>query len=82
LSSNSKLVAVLFADEDPNFDLLPLIAKSGFYGAMLDTANKNNGHLLSYLNMNDLQEFVVRASTLGLETGLAGSIQISHIGNL
>ena len=82
LTSKSKLVAVLFADEKPNFDLLPLIAKTGFYGAMLDTANKKNGHLLSYLDVNDLQEFVVRASALGLETGLAGSIQISHIDNL
>jgi uncharacterized protein (UPF0264 family) len=82
LSSKSKLVAVLFADEKPNFDLLPIIAKSGFYGAMLDTANKNNGHLLSYLNVNDLKAFVVRASALGLETGLAGSIQLSHIEDL
>lgn len=79
LTKKNKLIAVLFADEKPDLGLLSAIAKAGFYGAMLDTANKSNGHLLNYLNADDLLAFVTRASALGLETGLAGSIQASHI---
>ena len=79
LAEKSKLIAVLFADQNPNLALLPLIANAGFYGVMLDTANKSNGHLLNYLNADDLLGFVDYASTFGLETGLAGSVQASHI---
>ena len=79
LSANNKLIAVLFADENPDFSLLPLIAEAGFYGVMLDTANKSNGHLLSYLSVDELLEFVTCSLALRLETGLAGSIQAGHI---
>jgi uncharacterized protein (UPF0264 family) len=82
LAAKSKLIAVLFADQNPNLALLPFIADAGFYGVMLDTANKSNGHLLNYFNADGLLEFVARASALGLETGLAGSVQKSHVKEL
>ena len=37
----AKLVAVMFADSKPNLNLLDDIAQSGFYGVMLDTAQKD-----------------------------------------
>lgn len=79
LTLGSKLIAVLFADESPDLRLLPEIAQAGFYGVMLDTANKSHGHLQTHLNLNSLNRFVSMAKNLGLEAGLAGSLQMSHI---
>ena len=78
----TKLIAVLLADEQPDFGLLKNIAEAGFYGVMLDTANKSKGHLLSHLPLSRLMEFVSSASLLGLETGLAGSVNVGHIKDL
>ena len=36
------LVGIMFADEEPDFALLPNLAALGFKGAMLDTRNKNS----------------------------------------
>ncbi|MBV8578187.1 MAG: hypothetical protein JOZ58_24545, partial [Acetobacteraceae bacterium] len=41
LSARTRLIAVLFADRGPDFSLVPLLAESGFAGAMLDTAGKS-----------------------------------------
>ena len=40
------LVGILFADEEPDFALLPDLAALGFKGAMLDTRDKSRGRLL------------------------------------
>lgn len=82
LTRGTKLIAVLFADESPDLRLLPVIAQAGFYGVMLDTANKSHGHLQTHLNLNSLNRFVIMAKNLGLEAGLAGSLQMSHIPDL
>lgn len=82
LATHNKLIAVIFAEQKLNLNLLPLIAKAGFYGVMIDTSIKNSGHLLSHLNIDQLAGFVGSASRLGLETGLAGSIQATHINTL
>lgn len=86
LSTDNKLIAVLFSDEQPKLNLmldsLALFANAGFYGVMLDTADKTNGHLLSYLDVDQLAEFVRQSKMLGLITGLAGSIQAEHINQL
>lgn len=82
LADKHKFIAVLFADEEPDLSILPIIAQVGFYGVMLDTADKRNGHLRSHLDLVQLKEFVANALTLGLEAGLAGSIQENHIQEL
>jgi len=82
LATKSKLIAVLFADESPSMDILPVIAQAGFYGVMLDTANKNGGHLLNHLDSHNINKFAFVAKELGLVTGLAGSIQATHIKQL
>ncbi len=76
------IVAVLFADQSPDFALLPLLAANGFYGAMLDTANKTAGGLRSYLEEDLLRAFVGEAKEYGLLVGLAGSLREEDIGVL
>jgi uncharacterized protein (UPF0264 family) len=78
-ASQAKLIAVLFADEQPDFGLLANIAEAGFYGVMLDTVNKNGSNLLNHMSIIQLLTFVTNAKSLGLEAGLAGSIQAIHI---
>lgn len=79
ISRREKIVAVMFADQMPDFTLLPLLADSGFYGVMLDTADKTAGGLRSWLSEADLQGFVSAARTYGLLTGLAGSLRKADI---
>ena len=76
------MVAVLFADELPDMNLLPELAKAGFHGVMLDTAHKNGKRLLDYLSICELQRFVQLAKSLDLLTGLAGSLRESDISQL
>jgi uncharacterized protein (UPF0264 family) len=76
------LVAVLFADQKPDFDLLPELEKVGFLGVMLDTASKDGSSLLDYLAPDDLLDFVKMARSCKLQSGLAGSIRLEHVSTL
>jgi uncharacterized protein (UPF0264 family) len=82
IAEKHKLIAVLFADEAPDFGLLKQIADAGFYGVMLDTAQKNGRHLCHYLSREELQAFVSAASELGLQSGLAGSLKAEDVADL
>src|SRR5690606_25007817 len=53
-----KLIAVLFADKEPDFTLLPVLAENGFHGVMLDTAEKGSGGLLQHLPHARVSRFV------------------------
>jgi uncharacterized protein (UPF0264 family) len=77
-----RIVAVLFADQNPDFALLPELQMAGFYGVMLDTAQKNGNSLLDYILVNDLQRFVKLARSHKLESGLAGSLRLDHVPGL
>lgn len=79
IAARRRLVAVLFADREPDFRLLPHLARHGFAGVMLDTANKTNGGLLQYQSPSRLAEFVALAKNFGLLTGLAGSLKRNDI---
>jgi uncharacterized protein (UPF0264 family) len=74
-----QLVAVLMADENPDFALVPMLAAAGFAGVMLDTANKSAGRLTSVLPAARLIEFVRLARENKLFAGLAGSLKESDI---
>jgi uncharacterized protein (UPF0264 family) len=77
-----RLVAVLFADQTPDFGLLPQLQAAGFSGVMLDTCVKDGRNLLDHMPLTALQGFVKQADELQLYCGLAGSLQISHVAEL
>lgn len=78
----TNVVAVMFADREPDMALLPLIAECGFAGAMLDTAGKASGRLLDHADMASLQDYVDRCRRHRLMTGLAGSLEPPDIPRL
>jgi len=75
LAAGGKLVAVLFVDREPDFELLPLLVENGWHGVMLDTADKSTGGLLRKLTIDRIASFVGQARGLGLKVGLAGSLE-------
>lgn len=82
LAARTKLIAVLFADLAPDFELLPLFGKHRFHGVMVDTAHKSNGRLLDHLPPQRIPEFVDRAKALGLLVGLSGSLEAPDVPRL
>ncbi len=82
LTARTRLVAVLFADLGPEFDILDTLAGAGFHGAMLDTAHKGKGRLLDYMSVGALSEFVARCHSLGLAAGLAGALESPDVPRL
>jgi dihydroneopterin aldolase len=82
LARRIPLVAVLFADLEPDFALIETLAECRFAGVMLDTARKNSGPLLRHLDLDALAEFVRRSRAVGLFTGLAGSLREADVGAL
>ena len=78
LAATTRLVAVLAADLDPPFELIPDLAKAGFAGVMLDTEGKQGG-LLTHQPLARLAEFIALGHAAGLMTGLAGSLRVTDI---
>ena len=80
IKSIKKLIAVFFADLFlPSTNDLLVLKKSGFSGVMLDTSNKKSGNLFNHLDYSDLSNFILNSKKLNLLTGVAGSINKSHI---
>lgn len=77
-----RLVAVLFADRAPDLDLVERCADAGFYGVMLDTADKAAGPLTRHMSRNALARFVERARQRQLLVGLAGSLSAADVPGL
>lgn len=75
LAARASLVAVLFADAEPDLSLLSLLAECGFHGAMLDTGGKHAGRLLTHMPLAALGRFVAECRRHGLVSGLAGSLE-------
>lgn len=74
-----RMVAVLFGDCAPELRWLEVLARTGFAGAMLDTADKHRGSLLSLCEPGFLRDFVAAAGRHGLLSGLAGSLRAADI---
>lgn len=79
LARETHLIAVLFADDGPAADLVPLVAGAGFHGVMLDTARKGGRRLTDHLEVPALEAFVEAARRHNLLTGLAGSLRRADI---
>ncbi|CAD6878724.1 4-(hydroxymethyl)-2-furancarboxaldehyde-phosphate synthase [Methylomonas albis] len=76
------LVAVLFADTHPDMAIIDALYKAGFRGVMLDTADKQLGSLTQLMALDELQTFVDRVASLGLLSGLAGSLRAEDVARL
>jgi uncharacterized protein (UPF0264 family)/CheY-like chemotaxis protein len=76
------LIAVLFADTQPNFAVIDSLENAGFKGVMLDTMNKNNGSLTQVMAKTDIRQFVRLAKNRQLLCGLAGSLRLKDIPEL
>ncbi|OJY56598.1 (5-formylfuran-3-yl)methyl phosphate synthase [Thiobacillus sp. 0-1251] len=79
LCSQHRLVAVLFADRNPDIGLADRLAEYGFAGIMLDTLDKTAGGLLQHQPVARLARFVDHARQRGLISGLAGSLRATDI---
>jgi FolB domain-containing protein len=75
LASRARIVGVMFADREPDGELAPVMAESGFSGAMLDTADKRSGRLLDHIGITGLSDFIDTLRAHGLMAGLAGSLE-------
>lgn len=82
LAERVRLVAVLFADRAPDLSLLSLLARAGFHGAMLDTADKSQGRLFDHLDLPRLRAFVAECRRHRLVSGLAGALEAPDVPRL
>lgn len=78
----AKLIAVMMADQTPDFSLVGTLKSAGFYGVMLDTAIKDGKCLLNHMRTDELNDFCRLAKEHELVVGLAGSLNSFHIQDL
>jgi len=76
------LIAVLFADTEPDLTILVTLKASGFVGVMLDTMDKQQGSLTQVMTAEQIASFVSQAKQLQLLCGLAGSLRLTDIPEL
>jgi len=77
-----KLIAVLFADQQPDLQVLEELKAADFTGVMLDTMDKSRGSLTQVLPQSTLKEFVEKAKRQQMLCGLAGSLRKQDIPEL
>lgn len=77
-----RAVAVLLADRRADFSVIPDLARAGFAGVMLDTADKANGALTDVLATPLLKAFVATVRRERMFAGLAGALRQHHIAEL
>jgi (5-formylfuran-3-yl)methyl phosphate synthase len=82
LAKRVKLIGVMFADDGADEALVPLMAQTGFAGAMIDTARKIGGRLLDRMDISLIRRFVEASHMRGLMAGLAGSLEAPDIPRL
>jgi len=83
LADKVRLVAAFFVDlEELNFEAPALLARYGFKAAMLDTAGKGAGRLMTHMGIADLSRFVEACRKAGLISGLAGGLETPDIARL
>jgi len=79
LTTKYQLIAVLFADKNPDIHFISALKQNGFSGVMLDTMEKQRGSLKHVMSLNTIQTFVALAKKNGLICGLAGSLRAEDI---
>lgn len=76
------MIAVLFADAEPDLHDIAVFKEAGFKGVMLDTMDKSRGSLMNILPSETIRTFVSRASEYRLLCGLAGSLGVEDVPEL
>ena len=76
------LVGVFFADRGFDLRLLETMARAGFKGALLDTADKALGPLTGVITPETVAGFVNAAHRCGLFAGVAGRLRASDVAPL
>jgi uncharacterized protein (UPF0264 family) len=79
LTKQHALIAVLFADTQPDFAIIHTLKQAGFAGVMLDTMDKQQGSLTQVMSQTELNQFVELSKTDRLVCGLAGSLRLADI---
>jgi dihydroneopterin aldolase len=82
LAARIKIIGVMFADDGADVALAGVMEQAGFAGAMIDTANKRGGRLLSHCELPLLLNFVDAFHARQLLAGLAGSLELPDIPRL
>jgi uncharacterized protein (UPF0264 family) len=82
LTPQTALIAVLFADAQPDFAIITALQQAGFAGVMLDTMDKQKGSLTQVMTHADIAQFVALAKQYSLLCGLAGSLRLDDIAAL
>jgi len=83
IKSCKKLIAVFFADIFlPSSKDIKKLKNSSFSGVMIDTSNKKSGNLLDHVSYSDIGDFLKIAKNFKLLTGVAGSINETHLDEL
>ena len=76
------VIAVLFADKNPDLELIAYLKESGFSGVMIDTAIKNGKGLRDHWELTKIIAFVEQVEQKGMICGLAGALKIEDIAEL
>lgn len=79
---STPVIAVLFADNMPDIECVPLLKATGFKGVMIDTAFKDGRHLSDHWNQSKLADFVKSAKHHDMLCGLAGALRVEDIEKL
>ena len=83
IKSSTRLIAVFFADVFlPTESEIRSLKESGFSGVMVDTSNKKLGNLFAHTSSSEISNFLEIAKKLDLLTGVAGSINETHIAEI
>lgn len=76
---HARLVGLLLADRNPDFNLISAMAAAGFAGVMLDTATKDGRALPDVMSAAAIARFIAAARSAGMFVGLAGALRRQHI---
>jgi len=77
-----QLIAVLFADTQPDISIIKSLKNTGFTGVMLDTMDKSKGSLTQIMSASEIHDFVSTSKDAQLLCGLAGSLKKDDITKL
>lgn len=79
IAAHQRLIAVLFADTQPDLKLIAQVKSAAFHGVMLDTLDKSNGSLTRLMPLSEIEKFITIAKAQQLICGLAGSLKEEDI---